>query len=326
MLIIVKKGDKMIKLLELFGGIGAPRKALENLGIDIKSLDYVEIDEKAVRSYNALFKNIAKPSSVIGWNFKPDILVHGSPCQDFSRAGKRLGGNDEDKTRSSLMFETLKIIENMGMWKPKIVIWENVKGVLDKDMIHSFRKYLTYMEKLGYVSNYEVLNAINFGIPQRRERIYTISILNGESFNFSNLKTTKANSLKDYLEENVDDKYTITSKSMLDRIDKNNKKYSGYLKEINDFCYTITTKQNRCPNSGIINIGNGKYRLLTERECWRLMGFDDSDFEKVLEEFPNKIGKQNGTLYKQAGNSIVVNVLEAIFEELIIMGYIKEEL
>src|SRR5690554_753752 len=99
-------GRCMIKILELFGGIGAPRKALINLGVDVKAIDYVEIDEKAVRSYNALFENKYKPQSVVGWNLKPDILIHGSPCQDFSRAGKRLGGKDEDKTRSSLMFET----------------------------------------------------------------------------------------------------------------------------------------------------------------------------------------------------------------------------
>lgn len=68
----------MIKTLELFGGIGAPRKALLNLGISHKAIDYVEIDEKAVRAYNALYENKYKPESVVGYNLKPDILVHGS--------------------------------------------------------------------------------------------------------------------------------------------------------------------------------------------------------------------------------------------------------
>lgn len=79
----------MIKILELFGGIGSPRCALRNIGIPVKSIDYVEIDEKAVRSYNAIFKNELqnKTQSVVGWNLKPDILIHGSPCQDFSIAG-----------------------------------------------------------------------------------------------------------------------------------------------------------------------------------------------------------------------------------------------
>ena len=136
--------SREIKILELFGGIGSPRKALINLGVDHKCIDYVEIDEKAVRTYNALFDNNYSPQSVIDYNLRPDFLVHGSPCQDFSRAGKRLGGNDEDKTRSSLVFETLKIIENLGKWKPKFVIWENVKGVLDKDMIHSFNIVIVF--------------------------------------------------------------------------------------------------------------------------------------------------------------------------------------
>lgn len=78
----------MIKILELFGGIGSPRCALRNIGIPVKAIDYVEIDEKAVRSYNAMFKNelAYKTQSVIGWDLKPDILIHGSPCQDFSIA------------------------------------------------------------------------------------------------------------------------------------------------------------------------------------------------------------------------------------------------
>lgn len=82
----------MIKILELFGGIGAPRKALINLGVDHKSIDYVEWNEKAVRTYNAMFDDNYKPQNIVGYTLQqelqPDILVHGSPCQDFSVAGK----------------------------------------------------------------------------------------------------------------------------------------------------------------------------------------------------------------------------------------------
>ena len=124
--------DKKIQILELFGGIGAPRVALRNLGIPVKSIDYIEIDEKAVRTYNSMFSNELeyKTQDVVGWNLKPDILIHGSPCQDFSIAGKQKGADQESNTRSSLMWETLYIIEQMGEWKPKVVIWENVKNVL----------------------------------------------------------------------------------------------------------------------------------------------------------------------------------------------------
>jgi len=315
----------LIKILELFGGIGAPRKALVNLGVDHKAIDYVEIDEKAVRAYNALYDHRYKPQSVVGYDLRPDVLVHGSPCQDFSRAGQRLGGNDEDKTRSSLMWETLRIIENMGNWKPKYVIWENVKGVLDKDMIHNFNKYLSKMSDLGYTNSFEVLNAMDFGVPQRRERVFTISILGNKAFNFSKLNRKTARHIKAFLEVNVTaPQYIINIPSMLNRIEEFNpnadKKYR-YLDVIEDSCWTISTRQDRCPNAGIIRIGELKYRYLTERECWRLMGFDDSDFEEVLKEYPTKPNKRNATLYKLAGNSIVVQVLESIFEELL-----KEEL
>ena len=310
----------MIKILELFGGIGAPRKALINLGVDHKAIDYVEIDEKAVRAYNALYDNRYSAQTVVGYNLRPDILVHGSPCQDFSRAGQRLGGNDEDKTRSSLMWETLKIIENMGPWKPKFIVWENVKGVLDKDMIHSFNKYLTQMNALGYTNSFEVLNAMDFGIPQRRERVFTISILGNTTFDFSKIERKPIKHIREFLETNVsDEQYFITIPSMKNRIREFAPQNINYrfLDVIEDSCWTISTRQDRCPNAGIIRMINGQYRYLTERECWRLMGFADSDFEEVLREYPGQLNKRNATLYKLAGNSIVVNVLEAIFKVLL---------
>ena len=73
----------------------------------------------------------------------------------------------------------------------------------------------------------------------------------------------------------------------------------------------------RCPNSGIVSIGNGQYRLLTERECWRLMGFSDEDFDNAEKAHPRRKNYLNGTLYHQSGNSIVVDVLEAIFKALL---------
>ena len=90
---------KTIQILELFGGIGSPRCALRNLGIPVKSIDYVDIDEKAVRSYNSMFSGELeyKPQSVVGWNLKPDILIRGSPCQDFSIAGKQKGASGKRK-------------------------------------------------------------------------------------------------------------------------------------------------------------------------------------------------------------------------------------
>lgn len=315
----------MVKILELFGGIGAARKALINLGIDHKSIDYVEWNEKAVRTYNAMFDNRYKPESVVGYSLQPDILVHGSPCQDFSVAGKQYGGNVEDGTRSSLLFETIKIISNLGIWKPKAVIWENVKGALSKRMVTAFNHYLNDMESLGYTNSFEVLDARDFGIPQFRERVFTVSILGNKHFDFSKLKTKQMNPIESFLEKEVGEMYVITQPSMLSKLPGTPETSGGFgkrkLDEVIDHAYTVTTKQMRCPNSGVIRLDDGRWRYLTERECWRLMGFDDDDFNAALKEHPSREGFMNGTLYHQAGNSIVVDILEAIFEVIINEDY-----
>ena len=195
-----------IKILELFGGIGSPRCALRNIGIPVKAIDYVEIDEKAVRSYNAMFADqlLYKPQSVIGWDLKPDILIHGSPCQDFSIAGHQKGADEGSETRSSLMWETVHIIQKMGEWKPKYVIWENVKNVRSKHMIANHNRYLKEMRKLGYTNSFEILDARDFGLPQRRERVFTISILGKEIFDFSDLIKTPMKDIKNFLQNNDD--------------------------------------------------------------------------------------------------------------------------
>ncbi|WP_430298525.1 DNA cytosine methyltransferase [Schinkia azotoformans] len=315
-------------MLELFGGIGAPRKALINLGIEHKSIDYVEWNEKAVRTYNAMFDNRYKPESVVGYSLQPDILVHGSPCQDFSIAGKQYGGNVEDGTRSSLMFETIKIIENLGVWKPKVVIWENVKNALSNRMISAFKHYLEDMKRLGYTNSYEVLDARDFGIPQARERLFTISVLGDGHFDFGKLRKRPMRSIKEFLETEVDEKYIITQPSMVRKLPGKPIVPGNFggrmLEEVKDYVYTITTKQMRCPNSGVVKLPDGRYRYLTELECWRLMGFDDEDYEAALKEHPSKEGCLNGTLYHQSGNSIVVQELEAIFE-LLLSGDYKTE-
>ena len=320
----------MIKLLELFGGIGAPRKALVNMGVEYKAIDYVEICLQAVKSYNALFKHTYNPQSVIGYNLQPDLLIHGSPCQDFSRSGKRLGGKGEDKTRSSLMWETLEIIESLGVWRPKVVIWENVTGSMEYDNIETFNKYLRRMVLLGYTNSYKVLNAMNFGIPQKRNRVFVVSVLGEEEFNFATLVRKPLKHINDFLEQNVtESKYMITQPSMIRRISEFAPAHMNYrpLGVIDDHCWTISTRQDRSPNAGIVKSEHSLsgYRYLTERECWRLMGFNDEDFNKVLDIYPEKKGKRNATLYRLAGNSIVVDVLESIFKGLIDQGFIQEE-
>ncbi|MBS5946176.1 MAG: DNA cytosine methyltransferase [Peptoniphilus harei] len=306
----------MLQTLELFGGIGSPRVAFRNIGVSVKAIDYVEIDEKAVRSYNAMFKKdlAYKTQSVINYNLKPDILIHGSPCQDFSIAGKQKGADEGTETRSSLMWETINIIKQMGVWKPRIVIWENVKNVLSKHMRHNFNRYLDEMQKLGYTSNYAVLNAMDFGLPQNRNRVFTVSCLDGTIFNFETLERKPMVNIKEFLEETNEEQYIVSQPSMIKKINTNE---TMGINVIRDYANTITTKQMRCPNSGVIDLGDGRYRYLTERECWRLQGYSDEDFEAALKVHPGKPGKLNGALYKQAGNSIPTVFFESMFKQML---------
>lgn len=302
----------MLKILELFGGIGSPRVALRNLHIQVKSVAYVEIDAKAVRSYNAIFEKDLpyKTQDVRGWNLKPDILIHGSPCQDISIAGKQKGADVGSGTRSSLMWETIKIIKNMGLWRPRVVIWENVKNVRSKLMVHNHNRYMEELSKLGYKNTFATLDARDFGLPQARKRVFTVSFLGGKPFNFGLMERKPMRPIADFLESGpVDDWYTVKAPSMVRAIGK-----TGTVKRlpiIKDFCYTITERPDRAPGSGCLPIGNGQYRYLTEKECWRLQGYDDVDFEAAA--------KVNGrrALYKQAGNSIPVTIFESMFDVML---------
>lgn len=308
---------KPVQILELFGGIGAPRCAMRNIGIPVKSIDYVEIDEKAVRSYNAMFADELeyRAQDVRGWNLKPDVLVHGSPCQDFSIAGKQKGADPNSGTRSSLMWETLRIIRNLGEWKPRVVIWENVPNVLSKHMCHNFEKYLEAMRGMGYRNACDTLNAMDFGLPQNRRRVFTVSILDSKPFDFSTLTKRPMRPIGEFLECTDAPQYVVKQPSMLKRIGVRQKHgFQGSVNVIRDTAQTITTSQMRCPNAGILDTGKGHYRYLTERECWRLQGFTDADYEAALSANPTRPGCMNGVLYRQAGNAMPVPILEEILK------------
>lgn len=165
----------MIRVLELFAGIGACSKALENLGIEHEIVDAVEIDKYAIKAFNAIHGTNFEPQDITKWDkdLECDLIMHGSPCQDFSSAGLQAGGDKGSGTRSSLMYETLRIVEKL---KPKYVIWENVKNLLSKKHRHNFDAYQEEMSRLGYKNYYQVLNAKDYGVPQNRERIFTVSI------------------------------------------------------------------------------------------------------------------------------------------------------
>ena len=138
----------MIKILELFGGIGAMTQALKKLNVDFEIVDYVEIDKFAVASYNAMNGTHFESQDICEWDkdIDVDLIMHGSPCQDISLAGQQLGADEGSGTRSSLMYETIRIVNKL---KPKYVIWENVKNLISKKHRHNFDKYLQALSEGG---------------------------------------------------------------------------------------------------------------------------------------------------------------------------------
>lgn len=203
-----------MKVLSLFSGIGAFEKALENLKIDYELVGFSEIDKFAVQSYCAIHsttpnKNLGDITKIDLDNLPEcDLITHGSPCQDFSVAGKGKGGDIGAETRSSLMWNSVEIIRRC---KPKYVVWENVKNVLSKKHRHNFDKYIESLEEIGYKNYYKVLNAKDYGVPQNRERIFVISIRSDieQDFEFPQ-PFDNGIRLKDILEDEVDEKFYIS--------------------------------------------------------------------------------------------------------------------
>lgn len=320
-----------LKVLELFAGIGACSKALTNLGIKHTIVDAVEVDPYAVKSFNAVHGTNFEPQDIKEWDkdIDVDLIMHGSPCQDFSSAGLQKGGDKDSGTRSSLMYETLRIVEKL---KPKYVIWENVKNLLSKKHIHNFENYIRQMELLGYNSTYKVLNAKDYGVPQSRERVFTVSIRKDLPYDFHFPATLPAKKLTDILEPEVDESfYRMTplqqevwdrafEKKLIEPNDAIEFTYSnarlkeieeGFIKKQNRADNTIMSTLKTNPDQIGIVIEGKVARKLTPKECWRLMGFADEDYEKAAKVCTAK------QLYKQAGNSIVVDVLYNIFKELL---------
>lgn len=320
-------GDKVIQILELFGGIGAPRKALENLNIDIKSVDYVEIMKYAVVAYNQMFDNSYKPQNILDWNMDVDILIHGSPCQDWSNNGL----NNISTGRSILYERTLEIIEKELKERPKVVIWENVTGLINKRNISHFNHYLQTMEKLGYTNSFQVLNAVDYNSPQHRERIFVVSRIDGKKFKFPKpvpltTKLTEFLETDPEIERLSDNEMSLFFKREDGLYIYENTKL-GYRKIENGDSINVErpnskTRRGRVGKGIVKTITTSKntavyidgiLRKLTAREYWRIMGFSDKDFDQI--EKQNIPAKYKQTLI---GNSISVPVLEAIFRQLLL--------
>lgn len=319
-----------LKVLSLFSGIGAFEQALTNLDIAYELIGFSEIFLAAIQTYCKLHdvneaKNLGDVTQInIAELQKPNLLVHGSPCQSFSTSGKQHGGDKGSNTRSSLMWHSVDIIQQL---KPKYVIWENVKNVVSKRHKHNLDLYIEELSKVGYTSYYKILNARDFGLPQNRERIYVISILDEHTpFSFPTpipLTTT----LKSILEPSVAPKYYLSERM-------HNQFYVNYEKGIMN-CSICTTSQGckvyslngvaptllagthgYCSGYIIENEGALEpYRLrkFTPLEFIRLQGFPDKLFDIYQE-----LQQSDTAIYKQLGNSIPVTVLEHLFGSLLL--------
>ncbi|HAJ15504.1 DNA cytosine methyltransferase [Sharpea azabuensis] len=249
---------------------------------------------------------------------KVDLFVGGSPCQSFSIIGKRAGLND---ARGTLFYDYARLIDEI---KPKMFVYENVLGMLNHDHGNTWKHIREIFESLGYKIKYDTLNSMDYGIPQNRRRLFVVGFKNNNSqFEFPN-KTPLTTTMRDYLEDKVAArhylgekgfKFVTTSKRANVNADiiqtqKANQQFNWN----GDFVFEKLDKVIQNPEImkrayvGEFKGERGVCRQLSYRECARLMGFPDS-FKIVVPNVP---------AYRQIGNSIVVNVLEAIFKNMFI--------
>lgn len=281
-----------------------------------------------------------------------DLLTYSFPCQDLSVCGSwhgNMNGIDRDaNTRSGLLWQIERIIGEMheaDLILPKFLLMENVSNILSARHSPSFEEWKNYLEELGYFNQVYTLNAQNFGIPQHRNRAFMLSVhcespevrlLVAEYFKENNLERNPPRQMIALAEL-----LRLDYQNQVYRVeaDESNPNYTPSRKQIREqniilhdghrtvteIAWALTTKQDRNPNSGLILYGlnpqRAPYRNLTPRECFLLMGFDEDDFQALSD---NDFVVRNGRRFfareiytKMTGNSIVVNVLEAIFQQVV---------
>lgn len=215
-----------IRVIELFAGIGSQAEALDRIGADWESAGIVEIDPYCVTAYNAIHGTDYKPSDITKLESLPDcdLLTYSFPCTDISTAGKQKGFTEGSGTRSALVWEVLRLLKAYGArggTPPKYLIMENVKALVQKKFRPLFDEWLASLEELGYTTYWKVLNATDYNMPQNRERVIAVSILNDdEGYEFPKPEPLKL-LLKDVLEPVVDEKYYITVDAVNARLKSN---------------------------------------------------------------------------------------------------------
>ena len=316
---MMRKGDTCLaegtlKVFEAFAGYGSQSLALQRLGIEYEVVGISEIDKNAIIAYYAVHSkdilNFGDISKINVYDLpKFDLFTYSFPCQDLAPQGKQ-SGLIRGKTRSGLLYECERIIEYI---KPKYLVMENVKNLINKRFKPQFEDWLVYLEKLGYKNQWFILNAKDFGIPQSRERVFCVSILNEEK-QLNLQKTELKKTLFDFLDEPNDSLFIAKTDVCIN----GNGAFRGRQNEDGKWVQRLELRKDNCCNTlttvskDNIIVQDGKYRYLTGRECLRLMGLFEEEIDSISSVLTNNI------LVKLAGNSIVIPVIEEVFRRLLV--------
>lgn len=309
---------KKLKMIDLFCGVGGIRLGFENTGF-VETIFSSDVDPYASKTYELNFGDnplgdVTKIKEKELEDF--DIISAGFPCQAFSNAGKRLGFED---TRGTLFFDVARIIKEK---KPKVIFLENVKGLLSHDKGRTWEIILNTLQSLGYDVFHEVLNTMTHGnLPQNRERIYIVGFrkdLKVKEFCFPEPIKLK-NEFESFIDrkDKKDLKYYYTNRfEIYDKIKDSVKKKTTayqwrrvYVRENqSSVCPTLTANMGTGGHNVPLILDNHGIRKLTLRECFDLQGFPKTY------KFPEKMA--DSKLYKQAGNSVSVAVIERIANQI----------
>lgn len=304
----------MIKIIDLFAGIGGIRRGFEQASKNkVKCVFTSEWDKYAADTYRANYPEdeVHGDITLIDEEIIPehDILLAGFPCQPFSQAGLKKGFDD---TRGTLFFDIERILLAK---KPKAFLLENVKRLRTHDGGRTLEVIIKHLKAAGYNNlQYEVLRARDFGLPQNRERILIVGFLD-ENVKFDFPKPSEIPTrVGDILEKNPDEKYTISDRLWEghQRRKKENKiKGKGFgfgiVDENSEYTNTISARYYKDGSEILVSQKNKNPRKLTPREAARLQGFPDTF----------KIVASDNQAYKQFGNSVPVNVMEAVAAEML---------
>lgn len=266
------KIKKPIRLIELFAGIGSQAKALKNIGANFEHYRAIDFDKYAIASYNAIHgtnfeplditKITAKDLGIVETDKYDYIMTYSFPCQDLSLAGKGAGMKKGSGTRSGLLWEVERLLKECKEL-PQILLMENVPQVINKKHFKDFREWQLFLEKLGYSNYFKLLNAKDYGIPQNRNRCFMVSLLGDYYYEFPRKQKLKYR-LKDFLEDEVDEKYYLSDKmlkSLTDVTNRNEFVRADKFRPINplkqSISYTLTGSPGNRPSDNFIkdNIG-----------------------------------------------------------------------